>query len=293
MHILVTGALGQVGSELRALSDQWPKWQFTFVDRTTFDLQDEAAVRACLREARPDWVINCAAYTAVDKAESEPDKAFVINAEAPGWIAETCAELGARLLHLSTDYVYRDDANTPILEDYPTGPTGVYGATKLEGDLRVLAALPGALVVRTSWVYSFFGNNFVKTMLRLGRERGKLNVVFDQIGSPTYARDLAGALLEIVRIAQENPEKDFGGIYHYSNEGACSWYDFAIAIFALSGVSCSVAPIRSSAYPTPAKRPPFSLLDKTKIKDTFQFSVPYWRDGLQHCLERLQTQTPE
>jgi dTDP-4-dehydrorhamnose reductase len=292
MHILVTGSTGQVGSELRDLSAQWPDWRFTFVGRREMDLQNETDVRATIARLRPDWVLNCAAYTQVDKAESEPEMAFRANAEAPGWIAEACAGIGARLIHLSTDYVYRPDANTPIEEDFPTGPTGVYGASKLEGDRRVLAALPSALVIRTAWVYSFYGHNFVKTMLRFGRERGNLRVVFDQIGSPTYARDLAAAMLHLVG-ASQGREQDFpGGIYHYSNEGVCSWYDFALAIFELSGVDCRVAPIRSAEFPTPAQRPPFSLLDKSKTKRTFALDVPYWRDSLRHCLARLAADRP-
>jgi dTDP-4-dehydrorhamnose reductase len=285
MHILVTGCTGQVGSELKELSASWPEKRFTFVGRSEMDLQNEHSVRQNLRELRPDWVLNCAAYTQVDKAETDSEAAFRANAEAPGWMAETCAEIGARMIHLSTDYVYRPDANTPIEEDFPTGPTGVYGATKLEGDRRVLAALPSAFVVRTAWVYSYFGHNFVKTMLRLGRERGQLRVVFDQIGSPTYARDLAEAMLRMVENASTP-----GGVYHYSNEGVCSWYDFAHAIFEMGGVECRVEPIRSTEFPTPAKRPPFSLLDKSKTKRAFDLDVPYWRDSLRHCLSRLEAE---
>ncbi|MGH1334803.1 MAG: dTDP-4-dehydrorhamnose reductase [Aureispira sp.] len=283
MQLLVTGANGQVGSELRALANSHPSITWHFTDHSELDITQEAAVQQYFKQHAFDYCINCAAYTAVDKAESEAEKAAAINVEGVRNLAQACYQTGTRLLHLSTDYVYHSAQNTPFEEGAPTGPQSVYGNTKLAGELAAIAAQPETLIVRTSWVYSSFGHNFVKTMLRLGKEREKLSVVFDQIGSPTYARDLALVLLEIISQKKEI----FRGIYHYSNEGVCSWYDFAHAIFELNELTCQLSPIETKEYPTPAQRPPFSLLNKNKIKADFGIAIPHWRDSLKACLELL------
>ncbi len=283
MQVLVTGANGQVGSELQKLSANYPAFQWHFTDHSELDITNEAAVQQYFEQHSFDYCINCAAYTAVDKAESEAERAAAINVEGVRHLAQACYQNRTRLLHLSTDYVYHSGQNTPFVEGAPTDPQSVYGNTKLAGELAAIAAQPETLIIRTAWVYSSFGHNFVKTMLRLGRERNQLSVVFDQVGSPTYARDLAQAILTI--ITQE--PATFRGIYHYSNEGVCSWYDFAHAIFELQGLPCTVQPIETSDYPTPAQRPPFSLLNKAKIKADFGLAIPHWRDSLRACLELL------
>lgn len=283
MQLLVTGANGQVGSELRVLANNYPSFKWHFTDHLKLDITQEAAVQQYFEQYSFDYCINCAAYTAVDKAESEAEKAATINVEGVRHLAQACYQSGTRLLHLSTDYVYHNNTNTPFVEDAPTAPQSVYGSTKLAGELAAIAAQPETLVVRTAWVYSSFGHNFVKTMLRLGKERNELSVVFDQIGSPTYARDLAVALMAIIT-QQKEP---FRGIYHYSNEGVCSWYDFAHAIFEFKNLTCQLKPIETKEYPTPAQRPAFSLLNKRKIKEDFGLSIPHWRDSLRSCLELL------
>ncbi len=289
-RILVTGGAGQVGQELQFLADLYPGFDFIFTDVAELDITDSASVQAFFAQQPLDYCINCAAYTAVDKAESDLAPATRINVDGPRHLAEACAQAGIPFLQLSTDYVYHNQQNTPFKEGDPTSPQGVYAATKLDGDLAALAAHPaGAMVIRTSWVYSSFGHNFVKTMLRLGKERDQLRVVFDQIGTPTYARDLAVAMLDILQQAEQTPElkQQLKGVYHYSNEGVCSWYDFALAIFELCDIHCRVAPIESSEYPTPAARPPFSVLNKAKIKQTFGLEIPHWRESLLACLVEL------
>jgi dTDP-4-dehydrorhamnose reductase len=283
MNILVTGSNGQVGSELQALANSYPNFSFVFVDKEDLDIGDNAAVQAFFEAQNFDYSINCAAYTAVDKAESDTETAYLVNALGPKNLAVACQKHQTRLVQISTDYVYHNNQNTPFKETDSTSPQSVYGRTKLEGENLVLTNNPATLIIRTSWVYSSFGNNFVKTMLRLGKERAQLSIIFDQIGSPTYARDLAKAILDII---QQNPS-EFTGIYHYSNEGVCSWFDFAQAIFELEGIDCQTKPIETKDYPTPAKRPHFSLLNKNKIKATFALEIPYWRDSLKACLELL------
>ena len=292
MNILITGANGQVGQCFRQLAAQYPQWRFVFNDFPELDITDRRAVSGFFGSLKDDnkihWCVNCAAYTAVDKAESEPEKAKKINVLGAKNLAEACAAHGAPLIQLSTDYVYHNRQNTPFREDDPVSPKSVYARTKLAGDRAALKANPSAMVIRTSWVYSEFGNNFVKTMLRLGAERLALNVVFDQIGTPTYAPDLAGAILQMI-LKIENKEvapETAGGIWHYSNEGVTSWYDFAKAIFEIRKMPCWVNPIETKDFPTPAKRPPFSLLNKTKIKTAFGLTIPHWRDSLEVCLHR-------
>ena len=283
-NILVTGSNGQLGSELQALASQYSHFTFTFSDRSTLDLSSEDAIRAYFDDKNFDVIIHCAAYTAVDKAESDEEAAFAINHKAVETLAHIAKEKNIALIHISTDYVFDGSNFKPYVEDDPTNPQSVYGESKLASEEAMLSINPAnSIIIRTSWVYSSFGNNFVKTMLRLGRERDELGVIFDQVGTPTYAADLAAAILEII----PNVVNDTVEIYHYSNEGVCSWYDFAKAIFELSGIECSVKPIETIAYPTPATRPHYSLLNKAKIKQTFALSIPYWRESLKSCLKLL------
>lgn len=283
-NILVTGAKGQLGSEIRALSVLYPQHEFTFTDRTIFDLSNLCTMEDFFENKKFDGIINCAAYTAVDKAESEKELSDTINHRFVSMLAKIAKKNNSALVHISTDYVFNGQNHRPYIESDPTDPQGVYGRTKRDGENAILSVAPSnTVIIRTSWVYSSFGNNFLKTMLRLGKERDDLGVIFDQIGTPTYARDLAQTILEILpRIKNEKPE-----IYHYSNEGVASWYDFAEAIFELSGVNCKVSPITTDQYPTPASRPHYSLLNKSKIKTEFGITIPYWRDSLKECLITL------
>ena len=293
MTILITGANGQLGQCFKHLAAQYPQWDFIFNDFPELDITSHKAVSGFFEsrnaENKIHWCINCAAYTAVDKAESEPVKARKINVAGPKNLAEACAVNGATMVQLSTDYVYHNRQNTPFQENDPVSPKSVYARTKLAGDRAVLKANAGAMIVRTSWVYSEFGNNFVKTMLRLGAERPALSVVFDQIGTPTYAPNLAEAILQMIQKVEKGEVKreNAGGIWHYSNEGVTSWYDFAKAVFDIKKMSCRVNPIETKDFPTPAQRPPFSLLNKAKVKTVFGLEIPHWRDSLQVCLGKL------
>ena len=285
--LLITGANGQVGQCFQQLTAQYPGFQFLFAGSSDLDIADRTAVRRFFSSQKLTWVVNCAAYTAVDKAESEPAQARKVNLTGAKNLAEACAERSIPLIHLSTDYVYHSRQNTPFREGDPESPKGVYARTKLAGDRAVLRAHPtGAMVVRTSWVYSMVGHNFLKTMLRLGAERLSLNVVADQIGSPTYAPDLAAAILDIIQKVEssEVTNDSLSGIWHYSNEGVASWYDFAQAIFDLRKLPCRVRPIETKDYPTPAQRPPFSVLNKAKIKAAFGLEIPHWRESLERAL---------
>jgi dTDP-4-dehydrorhamnose reductase len=285
--ILVTGANGQVGSELQHLATNYPDWQFQFTDYTELDITNSKAVNTYFSKNKINYCINCAAYTAVDKAESEADKAEAINVTGVVHLAKACQQHDTQLLHISTDYVYDNDINRPLKEDDPTAPKSVYARTKLAGDEAALTHHDQSLVIRTSWVYSSFGHNFVKTMKRLGTERDQLSIVFDQIGTPTYARSLAAAILQIIHQLENKSATERHGIFHYSNEGVCSWYDFALAIFGLENINVNVSPILSEAYPTPAARPTFSVLDKSKIKKAFGVEIPHWREDLEACLGEL------
>ena len=283
--ILVTGAGGQLGRELQTMASQYPAFDFVFAGRSILPIDDQKKIDEFFAANQPDWCINCAAYTAVDKAETDKETAFRINGEAPGWLANACRNTGTRLIHISTDYVFPGSSATPLKENDTTGPVNVYGASKLEGERRALEQYPdGTLIIRTSWVYSEFGNNFVKTMIRLMTERPAINVVADQVGSPTYAADLAAAILHIVDGPRFIP-----GIYHYSNEGRISWYEFAMAIREKIGSPCAVSPIPTSGFPTPATRPAYSLLDKTLIRQTYGVSIPGWEPSLDVCLIRIHT----
>lgn len=283
--ILVTGSKGQLGSELALVSASYKSFSFLYIDKEEVDITDESAFNRYVSQHKVDYIINCAAYTAVDLAETEQEMCRRVNELAPEILAKFCKQHGVRLIHISTDYVFDGKTNMPIKEDAFTNPLSVYGKTKLAGDKMVLSILDNAYVVRTAWVYSIFGKNFVKTMLSLGRQRDQLNVVIDQVGSPTNARDLAKAILTIIENIERN--NDHPGIYHYTNEGVLSWFDFATAIFQITGIPCKVNPIPATAYPTPAQRPIFSVLDKSKIKQTFNIQIPYWRDSLAETINEL------
>jgi len=289
-NILITGANGQLGREFQALvSNQAYRADtvhFYFVDKDILDITDKIAILNFIEENTIDTIVNCAAYTAVDEAENQEQMAYKVNQEAVKYLAEISLEKGIRLIHISTDYVFDGTSHTPLCEDDKTNPQGIYALSKRAGEEEILNINPkAAMIIRTSWTYSSYGNNFVYTMLKLGKTKESLNVVCDQIGTPTYARDLARTILTILE-----EEADFSKdvtIYHYSNEGNCSWYDFAQAIFEIANVDCKVNPIGTDAYPTPAKRPSYSVLNKEKIKNAHQLKIPYWRDSLKSCLSLM------
>ena len=284
--ILVTGSNGQLGSELRELSSEYAH-RFVFTDRDTLDITDSTALEKLLKEESIDTIINCAAYTAVDKAEEEQDTVDTINHIAVKNIAELCKQYAVKLIHISTDYVFDGQNYRPYIETDPTNPQSIYGKTKLAGEEAIKASGINATIIRTSWVYSSYGSNFVKTMLRLGKERDELSVIFDQVGTPTYAYDLAKSILDKV----DNLKKSPFTIYHYSNEGVLSWYDFAKEIMKMAKLECSVTPIETKDYPTSAKRPNYSVLNKSKIKQELGITIPYWKDSLSQCLIKLGART--
>ena len=287
-NILVTGANGQLGSELQVLSKNL-KHHFYFTDIDELDLTDISAIEQFFQENEISVCINCAAYTAVDQAENDIKNATAINVTTVKNLAEVCGIFNVVLLHISTDYVFDGNKCRPYLETDKAKPINVYGQTKHEGEIQALQKNNATIIIRTSWLYSSFGTNFVKTMLRVGREKDSLNVIFDQIGTPTYAADLADALIQIVDrvIAESTNIKNYLGIFNYSNEGIASWYDFAVEIYRLSGITCEVKPILTADYPTASKRPHFTVLDKAKIKSTFGLTIPYWRDSLANCINIL------
>jgi dTDP-4-dehydrorhamnose reductase len=285
--ILVTGSNGQVGNELRILSENFNEFLFEFVDIAELDLTIDTQVDQYLTSNRMDYIINCAAYTAVDKAEEEPELCSKVNAEAVGFIARAAKKSGSRLIHISTDYVFDGEFNQPLDELAKPNPVSVYGKTKLEGECLVQQVLDNAYIIRTAWVYSTFGKNFVKSIINLCRQRTELGVVCDQFGSPTYARDLAHSILHIVRSIDSN-KVDAPGTYHFSNEGAATWYDFAYAINEHFGFSCVVRPISSFQYKTAAMRPKFTVLDKAKIRKTFGLQIPHWTASLKECLSKIE-----
>ena len=284
--IVITGANGQLGTEIRMASGALPSFEFLYTDYDTLDITDEGALEGFLERECPAFLVNCAAYTAVDRAEQEPAAAKELNARAPGLLARCCLTTGTRLIHISTDYVFDGCQCRPYTEEDPVSPLGVYGHTKREGEINALLN-PQTLIIRTSWLYSRFGANFVKTMIRLGNEKPAVKVVFDQTGSPTCAADLAGAILKIIALSDHNPGSWIPGIYHYSNEGVCSWYDFACEIVREADSPCLVTPVRSSAWPSRVNRPAFSVLDKGKIKDTYNLSIPHWRSSLINCITKI------
>ena len=282
-RILVTGANGQLGSEMRRLGMASPN-EYIFTDVAELDITDGAAVKSFAVENNIDVIVNCAAYTAVDKAEDDEAMAELINATAVRNLAEAAKEVDATLFHVSTDYVFGAEGNTPRTEDMPTNPLGVYGRTKLHGEQAIAEVGAKAIIIRTAWLYSEYGNNFLKTMLRLTKERETLSVVFDQVGTPTYAGDLAMTIFSII---EGDYYKGNEGIYHFSNEGVCSWYDFAREIATAMGHTCQINPCHSSEFPSKVTRPPYSVLDKTKIKSTFGVDIPHWRESMIYCLKRI------
>lgn len=285
MNILVTGCNGQLGNEIQLLEKEYKEYQFFNTDVEQLDITDDKAIENFVREHEIDGIINCAAYTAVDKAESNKDLCTRLNTEAPAYLAIAVEARGGWLVQISTDYVFDGTKHTPYVETDQPCPDSVYGNTKLAAELAVRKLCKRTLIIRTAWLYSTFGNNFVKTMIKLGREKKELGVIFDQIGTPTYARDLAKTIMTAIE------EGIQPGIYHYSNEGVISWYDFTKAIHRIAGItSCHVKPLHTSEYPTPAKRPAYSVLDKTKIKETYDIEIPYWEESLADCIASLDNQ---
>jgi len=282
--ILITGANGQLGSELQFLSKLYPQYDFIFTDHQELSIIDKDAIDAFFKAHAIYACINCAAYTAVDKAESDIEKANELNGYAVGYLANACKVHNAIFIHISTDYVFDGNATVPYQVDHPVSPINIYGSSKLLGEQEAVQKNPKSIIIRTSWVYSAVGNNFVKTMLRLMNERESLGVVYDQVGCPTYAADLAAAIMQIV---SSGKALDNAGMYHYSNQGVISWFQFAIAIKELTGSKCTVNPVPTTAYPTPAKRPAYSVMDTTKIQNTFNCTIPFWKDSLEKCLQLL------
>jgi len=282
MNILITGCNGQLGNEIQLLEKENPQHQWFNTDVQELDITNVDAVRLFVQKHQIDGIVNCAAYTAVDKAEDNEELCTKLNAEAPAYLAKAIGDRGGWMIQISTDYVFDGSKHTPYVEDDDTCPNSVYGRTKLVGELNVQKLCERSMIIRTAWLYSTFGNNFVKTMIRLGKERPELGVIFDQIGTPTYARDLAIAIMTAI---------DKGivpGVYHFSNEGVISWYDFTKAIHRMAGItSCHVRPLHTAEYPTPANRPHYSVLDKTKIKQTYGIEIPYWEESLKDCIEKL------
>lgn len=289
-NILVTGAYGQLGNEVRILSANYPEYNFLFTDVDSLDITDKNELIDFVTGNDIRYIINCAAYTAVDKAEDDAELCEKINATAVKNLGLAAAEAGAGIIHVSTDYVFDGSSCRPYTEDMPTKPCSVYGKTKLKGEKNLLKTCPNAIIIRTAWLYSPFGNNFVKTMIKLGSERESLNVIFDQVGTPTYALDLADAILKAMdQTIDTDHEK--GGVYHFSNEGVCSWYDFTIKIHEIAGIkTCKVNPIETKDYPTKAARPHYSVLNKSKIKQTFNISIPHWEESLKNCIKELSEQ---
>ena len=287
MKVLITGSNGQLGSEIRDLAAKYKKLDFVFKDISGLDICNFNLLKSFITDNNISAVINCAAYTAVDKAEEDTIIAKKINYQGVLNIVNALQTVNGKLIHISTDYIFDGNHFLPYKESDPVSPIGVYGETRRAGELAVINSGLDAIVIRTSWLYSVYGKNFVKTMLRLGKEKENLGVIFDQVGTPTYARDLAKTCLDILSgNISENISKN-GNLYHYSNEGVISWYDFAISIMELGGVNCKVKPIQTKDYPTLAKRPQYSVLNKYKIKTDFKIQIPYWKDSLKDCIEKI------
>lgn len=285
MNILITGCNGQLGNEMQLLEKENPQHKYFNTDVAQLDITNPEAIEEFVSNNAIDIIVNCAAFTAVDKAESSQELCHLLNAKAPEYLAATVAKRGGYLVQVSTDYVFDGTNHTPYTEDEATCPNSVYGSTKLEGEKLAMAACANTMIIRTAWLYSTFGNNFVKTMIRLGQEKPELGVIFDQIGTPTYAGDLAAAIMAAIN------HGIVPGIYHFSNEGVISWYDFTKAIHRIAGItSCHVKPLHTTEYPTPAARPHYSVLDKTKIKQTYGIEIPYWEESLEKCVAKLLAQ---
>ena len=289
MRVLITGSNGQLGSEIKELAANYKKIDFFCKDLPDLDICNFNLLQSFIIDNKINAVINCAAYTAVDKAEEDEIIAKKVNLEGVLNLVNALQTVNGKLIHISTDYVFNGDHFLPYKESDSVSPIGVYGKTKREGELAVINSTLDAIVIRTSWLYSSYGNNFVKTMLRLGKKNESLGVIFDQVGTPTYASDLAKTCLDILLDKSSENISINGKIYHYSNEGVTSWYDFAKAIMELGSIDCKVRPIKTKDYPTPAKRPHFSVLNKTKIKKDFNIEIPYWRDSLDKCVEKLKS----
>ena len=285
MKILVTGSEGQLGRSIQKLSGNFTDYSFTFIDIFDLDLTDSAGVQSFIDRSRPDCIINCAAYTAVDKAESEVEQARAVNAIVPENLAKICSEEKIRLVHISTDYVFDGNHYRPYSEEDAVNPVSVYARSKHAGETGILKHKAEGIIIRTSWLYSEYGKNFVKTILAKGKEFGILRVVYDQVGGPTYAGDLAAAIFKILPQAFKGKKTE---IYHYADEGVISWYDFARAILEIAGIRCTVLPIESKDFPVPAVRPSYSVFNKTKIKTAFGLEIPYWRESLEHCIRNIQ-----
>lgn len=290
MNILITGCNGQLGNEMQLLAKENSQHKYFLtdviipegLDATVLDITKQEAVESYVQTHQIDCIVNCAAFTAVDKAESAEELCNLLNNIAPGYLAQAVGKRGGSMIQVSTDYVFDGTNHTPYTEDQPTCPNSVYGRTKLAGEESVKAGCPNSMIIRTAWLYSIYGNNFVKTMIRLGKEKPELGVIFDQVGTPTYARDLAVAIMTAIN------KGIVPGTYHFSNEGVISWYDFTKAIHRIAGITtCKVRPLHTSEYPTPAARPHYSVLDKTKIKQTYGIEVPYWEDSLAECIAKL------
>lgn len=281
-NILITGANGQLGNEMQVVAKENPQYHYFYTDVNELDITNEQAILTFVEKNEIDLIVNCAAYTAVDKAEDNEDLCHKLNAVAPGYLAKAAETRHAGMIQISTDYVFDGTQHIPYKEDQTTCPDSVYGTTKLEGERQVLNNCTNSLIIRTAWLYSIYGNNYVKTMIRLGKEKEQLGVIFDQIGTPTYANDLARAIFAIIN------KGIVRGIYHFSDEGVCSWYDFTIAIHRLAGIkTCKVKPLHTEEYPTKANRPHYSVLDKTKIKNTFGIEIPHWEESLKRCIQTL------
>ena len=282
MKILITGCNGQLGNEMQLLEKDNPQHTYFNTDVAELDITDAAAIEKFVNENEIDGIVNCAAYTAVDKAEDNQERCRLLNTDAPGYLAAAVGKRGGWMIQISTDYVFDGTNHTPYVETESTCPNSVYGSTKLAGEEAAQKACTNTMIIRTAWLYSTFGNNFVKTMIRLGKEKPELGVIFDQIGTPTYARDLAVAIFSAIN------QGIIPGIYHFSNEGVISWFDFTKAIHRLAGITtCRVRPLHTAEYPTPAARPHYSVLDKTKIKQTYNLEIPYWEESLRECIEKL------
>ena len=284
MRILITGSKGQLGNEIRVLAEDYPDYDFIYTDVEELDITDQLKVEAFFVEHKPQVIINCAAYTAVDKAETNEAMAYLINATAVENLSKSAASVGALMVQISTDYVFDGKSCLPYSEMDETNPQSAYGRTKLAGENAVFKFAGKGLILRTAWLYSAFGNNFVKTMTKYGIERDELKVVYDQVGTPTYARDLAKTILDIIPSAMQHSGTE---LFHYSNEGVASWYDFARFIIAFSGINCDIKPILTKEYPLPATRPCFSVLNKAKIKESYKVKIPYWSDSVKECIQRL------
>jgi len=287
MNILVTGSNGQLGSEIKDIAATYKGFTFVFTDSKDLDICNVMILEKYIKENNIHSIINCAAYTAVDKAEEDAEIAERVNSIGVSNLVNALEKVNGKLIHISTDYVFDGDHFFPYKESDPVSPIGVYGKTKRAGELAVINSAIDSIVIRTSWLYSSYGNNFVKTMLRLGSEKENLGVIFDQVGTPTYARDLAKTCIEILTGANSVKISKDGNLYHYSNEGVASWYDFAISIMELGGENCEVKPIQTKDYPTLAKRPHYSVLNKSKIKTDFKIEIPFWRDSLKDCIEKI------